>query len=94
MPSKKFILVYQAGIANLFEVDGFEPYPESRINQRVYQGDFRTAEAMARGMLMAGTSVRVASCNYAGDCSMIKWTPGVGACPFRDKANPPSTVQS
>lgn len=84
----KFILVYQTGIANLFRVPSFDSYTEG-ANKRVYQGSFRTAEAMARGALLAGAEVRVASCNHAGDIAELVWAQGMSDCPFRDAANPP-----
>lgn len=53
----KFILVYQAGIANLFKVPSFDSYTES-ANKRVFQGAFNTAEAMARGAMLAGANMK------------------------------------
>ena len=82
------VLVYQAGIANLFEVNSFEQADRTR-NARRYQGDFRTAEAMARGAVLAGAQVRIASCNRAGDIARSDWTQGLADCPFRDEARPP-----
>jgi hypothetical protein len=83
-----FVLVYQSGIANLFRVPSFDGYTEG-ANQRVYQGEFRTAEAMARGAILAGAQVRVASCNHAGDIAESVWAQGLSDCPFRDVARPP-----
>lgn len=84
----KFILVYQAGIANLFKVPSFDSYTES-ANKRVFQGAFNTAEAMARGAMLAGAQVRVASCNHAGDIADAVWAQGLSDCPFRNDARPP-----
>jgi hypothetical protein len=84
----KFILVYQNGIANLFRVPSFESYTEG-ANERVYQGSFSAAENMARGAMLAGAEVRIASCNRAGDIAELVWAQGMSDCPFRDQANPP-----
>ena len=103
MSQLTFILVYQAGIANLFRVPnsnvlaGYDRLALSAAQralavldtQRVYQGDYRTAEAMARGMVLCGADVRIASCNRAGDIAGAPWIKGLGDCPFRDAANPP-----
>lgn len=82
----RFHLVYQAGIANVFR---HESTP-----QRVYQGDFRTAEAMCRGILLSHGEVKMWSCNRAGDITRETWTPGLVDCPFRDNACPPSGIQT
>lgn len=87
-----FFLVYQSGIANLFQVPSLEFYAEGR-NKRVFQGDFRTAEAMARGAILAGGEVRVASCNVAGDIADLVWAQGMSNCPFRECANPPLSAE-
>ena len=98
-----FILVYQAGIANLFCVPnsnvlaGYDRLGLSAATralavldtERVYQGDFRTAEAMARGAMLCGADVRIASCNRAGDIAGAPWVKGLDDCPFRNEANPP-----
>ncbi len=64
-------LVYQVGIANLFaERDG--------VLARVYQGDFRTAENMARGAKLMGASVRIWHCDQAGDIANRTWGSGRG----------------
>lgn len=84
----KFILVYQAGIANLFEVDRLVRHADSTA-VRVFQGAFRTAEAMARGVMLAGAELRIASCNIAGDCSTAEWVRGTGGTPFSYETRPP-----
>lgn len=82
----KAALVYQAGIANVFEVDCFNLAGGCmRLTRRLLQADFRTCEAFARGMAAAGATVLVASCNVAGDCANVKWTAGVDATPFREQ---------
>jgi hypothetical protein len=101
--SNTFVLVYQGGLANLFRVpssyvnplfswsqlDASQQRLASMDTVRVYQGDFRTAEAMARGAILAGAEVRIASRNVAGDVKLHWWAHGLSDCPFRDEANPP-----
>ena len=72
-------LVYQVGIANVF-LNG----------TRVFQGDFRGAELIAQGLVLAGVSVKVHNCDIAGDCtaSTARWTAGPGEL-WRDKKLPP-----
>ena len=50
----KVVLVYQAGIANVFEVDSLNLSDYGREARRLLQGDFRTCEAFARGCGAAG----------------------------------------
>ncbi len=88
----KFILVYQGGLANLFRVPSFDSYTEG-ANKRVYQGPFHVAETMARGAMLTGAQVRVASCNHAGDIAELVWAQGMSDCPFRNVANPPRVDQ-
>ena len=85
----KAVLVYQAGIANVFRVTSFNMSNYGRDAARLVQADFRTCENIARGLQMAGVTVRVASCNRAGDIAEAQWTSGLDDCPFRDNARPP-----
>ena len=85
----RFMLVYQVGIANLFRVQSFNLADYGREAVRVYQGDFRTAEAMARGALLAGAGVRVAACNEAGDIAERTWSDDLEEQPFSDEFRPP-----
>lgn len=78
----RLMLVYQAGIANLFRVASFNKGTYARDAVRVYQGDFRTAEAMARGAELAGAIVRVSACNQAGDIIDATWNTPLGEAPF------------
>ena len=76
-----FCLVYQAGIANVFEEI---PVLDTR-NQaatgltirsdrvRALQSDFRTCESFCRGIRRAGKTVRAAWCNEAGDIKESFW---------------------
>lgn len=43
MKRRRFFLVYQAGIANVFEVKSLNLANYGRDAKRVYQADFRTA---------------------------------------------------
>lgn len=80
---KRYALVYQAGIANLFEV-GAHGYTASMrgTTHRIYQGDFHTAAAMARGARMAGADVRTACCNEAGEIAERTWNCDYDDQPF------------
>lgn len=109
------VLVYQAGIANLFSVK-LNPakcskaelaavaalqgpahetakqaiclLSHARESARVYQGDFRTAEAMARGAKLAGATVYSAGCNRAGDVQGEQWTIALDTLPFSEDFRP------
>lgn len=85
---QKFWLIYQYGIANLYRVKDFVPERASREAQRVYQGDFQTAEAMARGAGLAGAIIRSGCCMSAGDASLMNWHLNPAENPFRDCAKP------
>jgi hypothetical protein len=84
----KAFLVYQAGIANVFEVSGHHLDPEERDTKRLFQGDFRTAEAFCRGLGAAGCIVRTAACNRAGDISDSLWSNNLAEQPFSNKFRP------
>ncbi len=82
----KIVLVYQSGIANVFEVDAFTLQDHHRYAERLLQADFRTCASFARGCGAAGATVRTASCNVAGDCAKVEWYMGTDGTPFRDEA--------
>lgn len=65
-----FILLYQCGIANVY-------VPSLG---RVYQGDYRTAENICRGILLAGKDVEIKHWDGAGDASLFRdaWGEGEG----------------
>ena len=84
----RFALVYQAGIANVFQVDCFNLASFGRNATRIYQGDFRTAEAMALGMGHAGSIVHSLACNEAGDIARSTWTDDLEEQPFSDNFSP------
>lgn len=85
---KRAVLVYQAGIANVFEVKSFNMSSFGREAKRLVQADFRTCEAFSRGLAAAGVKIATASCNSAGDIINSTWTEGLEDCPFRDNARP------
>lgn len=66
-------IVYQVGIANLFDCTG-----HTRPLARLAQADYGTIESMARGLIMAGASVLTYHSDTAGDVSAVDWHPGPG----------------
>lgn len=85
----KLTLVYQAGIANVFQVQRFAMTPYLREEtDRVLQCDFRTAETFCRGAMYAGAEVETMACNLAGDISDATWSKDFEAQPFNDKFRP------
>lgn len=83
MITKRIVLLYQGGIANLFEVDRFllNPCPE-RNARRLYQGCFRDAAMFARGMKEAGCTVRTLHANVCGDAANAAWSAELDDAPF------------
>jgi hypothetical protein len=86
-PSKA-VLVYQAGIANVFSVESFNMNPFGRNARRLLQSDFRSCENFARGMAAAGVKVASAFCNMAGDIVDQPWNTHLDTAPFSDKFRP------
>jgi hypothetical protein len=86
--SKKALLVYQAGIANIFEVATFNLHGVASGRKRILQGDFRTCENFARGLAFAGWHVGSVGCNKAGDIIHETWTDDLESLPFSDKFSP------
>lgn len=84
------VLVYQAGIANVFQVDcDYGKGPNQKRNaKRLIQGDFRTCENFCRGLVAAGVVVRSCHCNMAGDVAEQPWDADLGNAPFRDQMRP------
>jgi cytosine/uracil/thiamine/allantoin permease len=78
----KAVLVYQAGIANIFAVDCFNMSDYGRNAKRLMQGAFCSCESFARGLAAAGVLVTSATCNMAGDISRQKWSEDVADAPF------------
>ena len=85
---ERAMLVYQAGIANVFAVDTFNLADFGRNAKRLMQADFRTCEAFARGLGAAGTVVLSAQCNMAGDIAQRPWSDNLEEAPFHDKFSP------
>lgn len=84
----RVMLVYQAGLANVFRVDCFNLASFGRNAVRLMQSDFRTCESFARGMGEAGAIVRSAHCNKAGDIADSTWSENLDSAPFGDKFRP------
>jgi hypothetical protein len=82
---KKAMLVYQAGIANVFEVECFNLASFGRDAKRLYQGDFYRAASFAKGLGAAGVTVMTAHCNQAGNITDAKWSDNMDDAPFYDK---------
>ena len=88
---EKAMLVYQAGIANVFKVTEFGLSAcgqdgQYRDRRRLLQADFRTCEDFARGLNYAGTEVRSCACNRAGDIAASDWEEDLG--PIRTEMRP------
>jgi hypothetical protein len=93
MPRRKItraMLVYQAGIANVFAVDSFNIADYGRNARRLLQHAFSPCEHFARGLAAAGVVVRTAACNQAGDIVNALWSLDLEAQPFSDNFNPVS----
>lgn len=82
---KKAMLVYQGGIANVFEVDCFNLNPFGRKAKRIYQGYFEGAQLFCQGLAVAGITVRTAGCNEAGDIMNSQWTENFESLPFAEQ---------
>jgi hypothetical protein len=85
METKRAALVYQTGIANVFEVKCFNLASYGREAKRLLQYDFRSCAFFARGLKEAGYIVKVLGCNMAGDITEQKWTDNLEDLPFSDK---------
>lgn len=86
---ERAMLVYQGGIANVFAVKSFALKADERDKPvRMMQADFRTCETFIRGMSVAGTIVRSAHCNMAGDIALQDWSPDLDDAPFREQMRP------
>lgn len=84
----RFALVYQAGIANVFQVESFNLQDFGRDALRVYQGDFRGAELFAIGAGRAGAVVMSFACNRAGDIAREVWSDDLESAPFSESFGP------
>lgn len=82
----KVALVYQAGIANLFEVEKFSCEAAERGKvKRLLQHAFEPCEWFARGAQLAGAECHAFGCNMAGDIKDQEWTRELDSLPFSDK---------
>jgi len=86
--TKFAVLVYQAGIANVFEVWCLNQAPFGRDAKRLLQGCFRECEAFARGMGAAGFKVATMACNEAGDIIGSQWSVDLDSQPFSGEYRP------
>jgi hypothetical protein len=80
----KAVLVYQAGIANVFAVEWFNLNPARRKARRLMQSDFRSCVNFAQGLAAAGVQVKTACCNQAGDIVNATWNRDFDNAPFSD----------
>lgn len=81
-------LVYQAGIANVFELQLLTLDKSTRQAKRLMQSDFRGCEMFARGLAAAGVSVSTAACNQAGDITDAEWSVNLDEQPFSESFHP------
>ena len=69
---KIYFLVYQGGIANVFVAD-VKKKNQFVNHRRVMQSDFCACRNFCWGIKEAGSKVKVAWCNEAGDISQSRW---------------------
>ena len=81
-------LVYQSGIANVFQVDSANLADYGREAKRLKQGNFRGCEAFAQGLVAAGIKVYSAHCNKAGDIQGQVWDDYLPDAPFFGDMHP------
>ena len=80
-------LVYQGGIANVFQLSRMSVEPQAR-DKRLLQGSFAECEAFTRGLKAAGVTVTTWACNQAGDIAGADWSANLEDQPFSDKFRP------
>jgi hypothetical protein len=85
---KRAFLVYQTGIANVFQVKCMNLASYGRNAVRLMQADFRSCENFARGLSTAGALVRTAHCNMAGDIVDETWSQDLETAPFHTQFHP------
>jgi len=85
---ERAVLVYQAGIANVFGVESFNLADYGRDAMRLVQSDFRSCESFARGLAAAGVHVGTAACNEAGDIVHSRWSRELDEMPFSISFHP------
>ena len=84
----KAMLVYQYGIANVFQVESFNLSNHGREAKRLLQHGFQSCEMYARGLGAAGVTVRTAACNEDGDIIHRPWSSDLEDPPFSDRFQP------
>ena len=82
---KRAFLVYQAGLANVFEVRCHNLSPYGRDAKRLLQGTFGECVWFARGLGAAGWIIHTAACNEAGDIAGRTWSEDLDSQPFHDR---------
>lgn len=88
LPVVRAVLVYQAGIANVFQVDNFCWSAIGRSERRLFQHCFRSCEDFARGLGAAGVIVSTMACNKAGDIARQDWSTNLDEQPFSEQFHP------
>ncbi len=88
MKIERAVLVYQAGIANVFAVECFNQSHYGRDARRLIQADFHTCENFARGLDAAGVLVVTLQCNQAGDIVGAHWSADLDSAPFSANFRP------
>lgn len=86
--NKKYALVYQCGIANVFEVKCFNLSTFGRDAVRCIQNDFRSCENFARGLMLGGAQVMSLHCPEAGDITNAQWKDDLWNAMFTQDMNP------
>lgn len=86
--TRKAVLVYQAGIANVFAVESFNMADYGREAVRLFQSSFGNCESFALGLDAAGVLVTTAHCNQAGDIAHSLWSTDLAAAPFCESFAP------
>ena len=84
----KVVLVYQVGIANVFEVDCLNMVASYRVTKRLKQGCFRECEEYCEGLADAGVIVKTVGCNQPGDITNMNWTQDLESLPFNREFRP------
>lgn len=85
---RKFVLVYQVGIANIFEVQCFNLSDYGREAKRIFQGTFQQAECICLGLGTGGHMIKSVHCNQAGDIICATWSENLEDAPFRHNMIP------
>lgn len=87
---KRIALVYQAGIANVFQVKNFNTI-QTGERKLLRQADFRACESFALGCSAMGAQVKTFACNQAGDIQNSEWSTVLENAPFNKDFRPINT---